>query len=321
MNNNLINNIFNIINNNNYKNINNTINKYILYLIGPPASGKTLGKYIGFYKIQQLFNENINIEETFITINIDDITYETIIDNITIINKLKNEKDKILKKYNIDNNQDSNIILNIINDNVNKIEILENFLKSTKNLYVKNREMKLIYIILYLASILNKNIILESATIKYEYYNQILYFLKNYYNYIPIFIYPYTYNTNILYNRSLLRGLKEGRFLSCEYLNDNVKNNIINYNKIVSNHKLFIDNYKQIVIFRYDTLITIEEYNEFMKNKNYDIIKKYELYQYYKKYDKENLFIEEKEINPENKLIKDEVLLCNENIIIYDNND
>ena len=37
-----------------------------------------------------------------------------------------------------------------------------------------------------------------------------------YSNYIPIFVYPFTPYSSLIYNRTIDRGIREGRFLKCD---------------------------------------------------------------------------------------------------------
>ncbi|AGC02343.1 hypothetical protein H012_gp106 [Acanthamoeba polyphaga moumouvirus] len=57
-----------------------TNKKYLVILYGPPASGKSISRYIACHWIKNLFEEPSNIEDiykSFIDTGIDDITYET----------------------------------------------------------------------------------------------------------------------------------------------------------------------------------------------------------------------------------------------------
>ena len=92
----------------------------------------------------------------------------------------------------------------------------------------------------------------------------------SYYHYKVIIIYPFTYNTNILFERSLQRGLKEGRFIRCSgihSLEDNIIINITTYNKYI------IPNYS---FYRYNTNISLDHFNEF-KEYNFSNLNKYTL--------------------------------------------
>jgi len=242
---------------------NKTKNKYFVILYGPPASGKTLARKLSAHIIKKYYEENLEekyIYSTFIDTNVDKLTYDKIIkdENITVIEKLK----KTVKEY-FDENK---IVLN----NDNNVDILRGHIpeivkRTIYPIYVKNRADSLSELMIFIASFLNKNIFFEIATADINYVNNLLYLLK-WYGYIPIIVYPYTSNVNLLYKRSINRGITEGRFLPCDgsrSIKAAVDINIKVYNENIIND--FHKKYDNCMIYRYNCEIDESYYENFKK--------------------------------------------------------
>ena len=121
----------------------------------------------------------------------------------------------------------------------------------TFKIYKDNRADSISETIKKMAEFLEKNIFFEIASGKSEYIKKII-TDTIYYNYIPIIIYPFIDDINIIYNRSIDRGISEGRFLKKEFLinsiEDNKNNFIVLKNMIVNG-----DFGKKALIMKYDS--------------------------------------------------------------------
>lgn len=235
---------------------NTSKNRYIVILYGPPASGKSLARKVACHIINKYFNEHTSDEklyETFIDTSVDELTYNVQINNESVSDILKKIILNFLKNNNI-NPTDKNI-LSFLNKNIDAIQA-ESF-----KIYKENRMDALSELLFYFSTFLNKNIFFEIATANIKYLKSIVRSLKNY-NYIPIVIYPFIDDVNIIYKRSLLRGLEEGRFLKCngDYgLYNIIQTNITNYNKYIIGD--FMKNPK-FIVYRYNANLSFEDYKE-----------------------------------------------------------
>ncbi len=261
-----------------------TKNKYLVILYGPSSSGKSLARKIATNIIKTSFNETINEKElydTFMDTGVDELTYDKeFVDNnksITVLEKLK----KVFENYIKDNNikLTNNNKYDIIHNNIDKL--IE---QSINPIYMKHRKDKmdnLSELLLFLASFLNKNIFFEVATANIDYIYKILAFL-DWYNYIPILIYPFTYETNLLYKRSIDRGIKEGRFLKCSgiySLEWQIEKNINIFNKFLL--KEFPNKYKTCILYRYNTDLNNNDYQS-INNFIFNNLNNYKLSEYKK---------------------------------------
>ena len=77
------------------------------------------------------------------------------------------------------------------------------------------RSSEMSELLIYLSIFLRKNILFEIAGFYEDYIKQIFNVIK-YSNYIPIFVYPFTPYSSLIYNRTIDRGIREGRFLKCD---------------------------------------------------------------------------------------------------------
>jgi hypothetical protein len=190
---------------------NNTKNKYLVILYGPPSSGKNIARKIACNKIKTVFDEKIslnNIFDSFIDSGVDDIIYQykKSSSDLKVSKKLKDIFDDFAK----DSNQE-NISEEFIKTNIAKIA------EQSYRVYSKNKKKSdaVSEVIKFLSIFLNLNLFIETASWNSEYWNNFL-SLLSYYNYIPIVIYPFTDQSDLLFHRNIKRGMKEYRFLQNE---------------------------------------------------------------------------------------------------------
>ncbi|BCS83591.1 hypothetical protein QLL95_gp0532 [Cotonvirus japonicus] len=222
-----------------------TNKKYLVILYGPPASGKSISRYVASYMIKDLFAESIPVEEiykSFIDTGIDEITYETeTSSNKRIIDLLKeNTNEKLGNDKTIDNAK----------KNIAELAL------SSWNIYKTNRPDYVSEMLYYFAIYLNKNIFIETTGSSTDYLKRIINLLS-FYNYVPILIYPFINDVKIVYNRSIQRGLKEGRFLRCDTpfgLASQMKISLANYPKM----KEIISKYNNYLIYQYNSNFSSE---------------------------------------------------------------
>lgn len=258
-------------------NLPNTNKKYIVILYGPPSSGKTLAKKIGCYLIKKHLKEQLSeqdILKTFVDSNIDDLTYDKYICDEKKVN-CKRLQDKLLeelKKYKKEADISNDTLINttnITNPKINEYIILSG------DIYFNNRVDTLSELMISLGSFLNRNIFLETASGNMGYIEQILKLLS-WYNYIPIIIYPYVLkdngltDTDLLYERAIDRGNKEGRFVRKEKIEEFTNKSIEKYNDLIINKDHFLYTYKNLIIYRYNAKISKEAYD---KINNFDFSK------------------------------------------------
>ncbi len=248
-------------------------------MIGPHGSGKNSGKKIGTSVIKTVFNESISVSEiykSFIDINVDDIVYEVIdqtervdgIDNnATMEDKLKQNTKNI---YTDTSHRSWDDV-----DAQNKCEFaaanIHTLVHSYTPMYIeKFKHMHIIGPLLrYSALYLNKNVIYETTTLDFEFISNLLSDLVRY-HYIPIFIYPFINDVNILYKRTLNRGIDEGRFYKCydgDYsLVNKMRDTYYKYNSF----KRSIDTtYHKYCIFQYNSNFDEAMYEKISRNNEF----------------------------------------------------
>ena len=243
-----------------------TTNKYLIILYGPPASGKSIARKIACYLIKTFFKETLSYKEiwkTFIDTNVDELTYD-----------LENESNKSVKDLLLDEYRrkmagktDQELKDEIACGDNNTVNTIAD---ATFKIYKENRADSISETIKKMAEFLEKNIFFEIASGKSEYIKKII-TDTIYYNYIPIIIYPFIDDINIIYNRSIDRGISEGRFLKKESLiksiEDNKNNFIVLKNMIVNG-----DFGKKALIIKYDSSFTIDVKEQFQQY-NFDELK------------------------------------------------
>jgi len=251
-----------------------TKNKYFMILYGPPASGKTLGRKIGCHLLQEKYSENINVEQiinTFIDTNVDELTYNTKIDGKTV-------RDLLLENVN-NLCQDQKCTEKYVHDNIEK------FVESGFKIYKQGRADSLSELLFYFSVYLNKNIFIEMSSGDIDYLEKVINSL-NYYGYIPIIIYPFVPDVKILYDRSIRRGLKEGRFLYCSKkecphvcLETKMIQSHINFPnilEILKNNKI-----GSYLVYKYHSVMDLDERDK-IEHFNYTDLSKFTLEEYFK---------------------------------------
>ncbi|AGF84906.1 hypothetical protein QJ854_gp876 [Moumouvirus goulette] len=249
-----------------------TEKKYLVILYGPPASGKSISRYIACHWIKTLFEEPSNIEDiykSFIDTGIDDITYETESETgKRVIELLKeNLNDKLGGDKTIENAKRN----------------IADLASSSWNIYKNYRPDYVSELLYYFAIFLNKNIFIETTGSGTEYLNRIIDMLS-YYEYIPILIYPFINDVKIIYDRSIQRGLTEGRFLRCDTpfgLASQMRISFSNYPKM----KDILDKYNNYLIHQYNSNFPSDIAGQ-LKNFNFGGLDNFSMQLKYRKQDK-----------------------------------
>jgi hypothetical protein len=250
-----------------------TVNKYIIITYGPTGSGKTNAKTIGLNCIKDFFEEQLINKDTFIDTGVDDIIYSYSPKNKPGEAPALRIKNQLVKKLKETFSSD------LLCDEIQKNE--EYGEKRKKQLDTHNAKIskesfdiysifrkeadKISDLLLSFAVALGYNIFFETASEDLSYIYKIVSNVK-YYGYIPIIIYPYTNNFNLLYDRTLERGFNEGRFISKTgsqfSLDSKLKKLIESFNKLINpNDKNIITNSTNFLILSYNTNFNIDHIN------------------------------------------------------------
>lgn len=247
-----------------------TERKYFVILYGPPASGKTVARKIACHLINSTFNErdqngtNMNDEEifnTFIDTGVDELTYDVIstIDENPDKKTVEEVLQDRLKNIIPDNIEDVDYKKRIVRDHIDEL-VNESF-----KIYRRDRADNVSELLYYLSVFLDMNIFFETASGSADYIDKVLENL-GYYNYIPVTIYPFIKDVNILYNRSIERGLKEGRFIKCggDYgITNNMKVSLEQYPKL----KEIIRSKDEYIIYMYNAEFPSDIFDQINKYK------------------------------------------------------
>jgi hypothetical protein len=184
-----------------------TTNKYLVILIGPPGSGKSIARKIVTNMIGKM-ESNTNFDEifnTFVDVSADDYIYGAKIDGKESGSKLlKDNYDAVQRTY---------------PDSTSK-EFIDNLTTSSTKIYFDTRrELDSIgSMMLFIASYLKLNIFIEIVGNTINYINYLINDFCDYHKYIPIIIYPNISNFDLHKERILLRAAKEGRLPSLDYV-------------------------------------------------------------------------------------------------------
>jgi hypothetical protein len=191
-----------------------TQNKFIIILMGPPASGKTDAVKIAYEIIKNNYTREEkrildNIDKTFINTGVDDLVYDIFVDETDETIKLQlSRKGVVLEQC-----------LNDAKTDTERRECLSR-LENDNGLYFGNRPYgdALSEILMNFSLAFGKNIIFESAS-PYSDYIKNLISNASRYNYIPIVIYPVVTPIKTLQDRSINRAKIEGRLPACTFIN------------------------------------------------------------------------------------------------------
>ena len=254
-----------------------TRQQYFIIAYGPPGSGKSNA----FNKVVDLIIKNFEIGET--SEQIKNTVINTGIDNIVYDTKFIDDYINILpEKYkgNIEHykNQDTGFVLKDIYDKkidelrkqdrtksdiTNIKEKINDFVKNSSSVYrgvrYRAHSSEMSELLIYLSIFLRKNIFFEIAGYYEDYMKQIFNVIR-YSNYIPIFLYPFTPYSSLIYNRTIDRGIREGRFLNCdgEYGIKNIMKNMLDGYNVIKEHfkEKFKD--KQYILLQYISIFDNE---------------------------------------------------------------
>lgn len=255
-------------------------------MYGPPASGKTPARNIACDKIREIFRESGTIKdifESFVDTSIDDIVYQT---------KHKNSNEKMLNVFkklyetNIQKilSEQKEVVVSDGNyankENIGLVKLLKQNIKTfadaTYKEYTDSRNDSVSELLYYFAIFMNKNIFFEVASGNIGgYINKIISSMA-YYNYIPVIIYPVVYNVNTLFDRSVERGMKEGRFILCDTgygISAKMRLSLIDFPAL---KKFIIDTNKEYLSIQYKADMSKDDYDKIVKCKfSSDIFDKY----------------------------------------------
>jgi len=275
-----------------YENTKPTINKYLVILYGPPASGKSAARKIACNIIHHYFESNIDVKDinsSFIDTSVDDI--------VEIIEKKDNGenisgKDKLIKNIkDTITNWDTLLPEKKIEEIKAHIKIIAEKGWKTYSSYREkaNAVSELLY---YFSIFLDRNIYFETASGDVKYMRKLISIIT-YYKYIPIFIYPFVKDVKTLYNRVIKRGIENGRFLQCEKFGlvekmkecsenyKGMKNILRNIDDNVSK-QYFIYQYRELDVMDFDNLNNKFEFppsifNKYLLNMEHNLEKEKEI--------------------------------------------
>ena len=202
-----------------------TNKKYFVILFGPPASGKSNARHKACEYIKEYFEKDIQLDDikrSFIDSGLDEIVYDTKYPDTsgkTTSEMLKNASNEIMDNFkktvtsHDQKEQLPNMDIDIVKKNIKEFVTKSSQIYFTSRIKTNASEMSVL--LMYFAMYLNKNIYFETASYNKEYMSHI-FDIINYAKYIPIVIYPFVRYSGVLYNRSINRGIKEGRYLLCD---------------------------------------------------------------------------------------------------------
>jgi len=256
-----------------------TKNKYFVILYGPPGSGKSLARKIACHIIKKYYNEDATVEQIekdFVDTGIDEITYDII--EPTSHKRVRELLIENLKKQ-LGLEEKENVDPELYFDKIqNNPTLLKNLASSSFQIYKNNRKDSLSELLYYFAISIKKNIFIELASPQTVYLDRILALIQ-YYQYIPIFVYPFVSKSSILCDRAIKRGLNEGRFLECKSafgIENAMKSCLEGYDSM----KNIIRNYDKSYILQYNADFDTEIFNE-ISSYHFDNLEKYKLeYEY-----------------------------------------
>ena len=254
-----------------------TTRKYFVILYGPPASGKTISRKLACAYIKKHFDEQLSSEDihkSFIDTGVDDIVYDAYYNEespqISVKDKLKNTIDAYFEKIYIKKDER----FDYLKKNIDTDQELKKIVDNNIGIYRKYRNDRNIDDISALLGIIgtytNHNVFFEIASPYIDYINKLIGTIY-WNNYNIVFIYPYTDNTDLLVDRNFFRGLNEGRILTRELIDSKKEQCFTAFNQKVidkSNPQSMYNLYKNIMILRYDTDLTLNLYSKLNK---YDI--------------------------------------------------
>ncbi|XWV25072.1 hypothetical protein QJ856_gp0705 [Tupanvirus deep ocean] len=193
---------------------------YLLVLYGPPASGKTFAK--------KFIINKLGLSDNYIYISEDRFAYDTIQFNqlqSTDLSDLKN-----IPKYEIEKHE--------------KIISLQEAYNS-----IRKQTKFIMYPLLGSALMFKTNVVLEMTGVGLDWYMATMIDEFYHYKYDIYVVYPFTYDIDFLFNRSVDRGFKEKRFLPSKYFAIAVERSMNNFQKILNDDN--IKKFKEIYV--YDT--------------------------------------------------------------------
>lgn len=247
-----------------------TKNKYMVILYGPPSSGKTLARKIACRKIKEEFSEENFTEKqifnSFIDSGVDEIIYDFVSKDQT---DQKSTQELMKEKYGtINKNITESDIKQLVKENI--VNIAENSFEEYKKNKTKGDSIS--DMVKFLSVFLGMNLFIETASWNSNYWNKFLGAFESY-GYIPIVIYPFTTKSELLYNRSIDRGIKEYRFLTYDRIKTMAEQAKDNFMSAINNIRLIYT--KDLYVFVYDTHVlknTYESINEFkFDNINFNV--------------------------------------------------
>ena len=247
----------------NCSNSKKTSHKYFVILYGPPASGKTIARKIACDYIKKTYKEQLSLQEilnSFIDTGVDDIVYDINHDGYPLKKHFVDLLDKAFTK--------SHSKFDV--ENINKPIVQEQLKKNIDIYFSYRREQNIDGISALLAasaSYTNHNVFFETASPSFDYIKDLINTLF-YSNYKILFIYPYTNDPQILIDRSIKRGLEEGRIPPAEFIKKMVTDchERYLYHTDKKNTDAIINMKKKDIIFiKYNTELSNELYNHINK--------------------------------------------------------
>jgi hypothetical protein len=176
-------------------------NKYFVVLYGAPGSGKHFARSLSCHLLRSYFGDSEVDLSTFVDTGIDEITYRVGTGGRSVLEMLRDNTRVVLSGDETVESAKRNI---------------DALVRSSREIYLRYRQDYLSEILLYFAAFLSKNIFMEVASPSQKYLVNLLDGFCHFYGYIPVIVYPFIGDMDMLYGRVLDRGLREGRFIACD---------------------------------------------------------------------------------------------------------
>ncbi|AQN68762.1 hypothetical protein [Saudi moumouvirus] len=206
---------------------------FLLVLYGPPASGKTFAK--------KFIINKLGLSDNYIYISEDRFAYDTI-------------------QFNQLQSTDLSDLKNVPKHKVEKHEKITSLQEEYNS--IRKQTKFIMYHLLGSAFMFKTNVVLEMTGVGLDWYMTTMIDEFYHYKYDIYVVYPFTYDIDFLFNRSVDRGFKEKRFLPSKYFVTAIDRSTNNFQKILNEDN--IKKFKEIYV--YDTKNIDSEGNNIKDN-------------------------------------------------------
>ena len=203
------------------------VKKYCVILIGTPASGKSLAKKVSCDIIKQIEKSDVyhdDIYNSFVDINVDDYVYGKKIEPDGLTGK--QELYELSQDFFRDKGIISDIDKKIYMENEKNQAEIEKFVGTATAKYfsIRNDINSIGSLMMFVASYFSLNLFIETVGDRSEYLDWLINNFCPYENYTPILVYPKVSNAELHKQRLISRAIKEGRFVSFDYIQSIIPN-------------------------------------------------------------------------------------------------